>query len=71
MCFSSPKAPSAPALPPAPQQTQSQAVTASRQAQTAERGRSLQRKGRQSTILTGPQGLQEEANIRRKTLLGA
>ena len=29
------------------------------------------RKGRKSTILTGPLGLQEEATVEKKTLLGA
>jgi len=30
----------------------------------------LRRKGRKSTILTGPLGVEEEAKVEKKTLLG-
>ena len=70
MCFGKPKVPQVPALPPAPTQNQAANVTASRQVAATERGAAALRTGRRSTVLTGPTGLKEEANIRRKTLLG-
>lgn len=35
-----------------------------------ERKREMKRKGRKSTILTGPLGVEEEATVQKKTLLG-
>ena len=38
--------------------------------QQEQAAREIRRKGRKSTILTGPLGIQEEAEVERKTLLG-
>lgn len=62
--------PSVAPAPAAPQQSQAEIVTASRGAAGQARQRTRRRQGRQDTILTEPQGLTEEANISRKTILG-
>ena len=67
----SPKMPSLPPvqpLPPAPSAELSQAEKDKIAAEQAEIER--KRKGRKSTILTGPLGLETEATIEKKTLLG-
>jgi len=67
----SPKMPPLPPVPPAPEPP-----SVEPSAEEKERIRSEQaaverkRKGRRSTILTGPLGVQEEAETERKTLLG-
>lgn len=63
--FSKPKAPSVPAAPTPPKV--SDAGPAARSAAV----KAKKRYGRQATILTGGQGLTEEAEIEKKTLLGA
>jgi len=78
MCFSTkpkgggggvtPTAVAAP--PPSPSAESKQARFSVGQAQGREQQRRVAARGRRSTILTGPQGLQEEATIQRKTLLG-
>ena len=60
-----------PPPPVAPPPVVKDNVTASRKAQQQEVSRATQRVGRRSTILTGPTGLTEEANIKKKTLLGS
>ena len=65
------KMPPLPPVPPAPQPP-----SAELSAEEKERIRSEQaaverkRRGRRSTILTGPLGVEEEAETERKTLLG-
>lgn len=66
------KTPAMPAPPPPPPPV---ATTASRAA-TAVRGAGMEataaakRKGKRATMLTGPLGLTEEPELKRKTLLG-
>jgi hypothetical protein len=67
----SPKMPSLPPvqpLPPAPSAELSQEEKDRIAAEQAAIER--KRKGRKSTILTSPLGLQEEASVEKKTLLG-
>ena len=67
----SPKMPSLPPvqpLPPAPSAELSQAEKDKIAAEQAEIER--KRKGRRSTILTSPLGINEEATVEKKTLLG-
>ena len=65
----SPKMPAPPAPPPIPEtptvSDEEKAAIAAEQAAIERK-----RKGRKSTIATGPLGLQEEATIGKKTLLG-
>ena len=68
----SPKMPSLPPvqpLPPAPSAELSQAEKDKIAAEQAAIER--KRKGRKSTIITGPLGLTEEATTEKKTLLGS
>ena len=73
---SSPKAaPPAPTAPKAPQQSASgEQTNATDEALAGARNKQAKQaqlsKGRDSTVLTGPQGLLGGANTRRKTLLG-
>ena len=64
--------PKMPALPPAPEPPKAPELTAEEKAKIAEdeRKREMKRKGRKSTILTGPLGVEEEATVEKKTLLG-
>ena len=73
MCFSTPSRPAVPPPPPPQPQPVSAAEerTASRRAQQGARSLIQSRRGRASTILTSPLGIQEEANVQRKTILGA
>ena len=59
---SSPPAIAAPKPPP---------QTAAFAESQGESQRARRRRGLRSTILTGPEGLEEPANVRRKTVLGA
>lgn len=65
----SPKMPTPPPVQPLPEPPE---LTDEEKAEIArkERMRDLKRKGRKSTILTGPMGVEEEAEIGKKTLLG-
>ena len=65
-------APKMPSLPPAPEPPKAPELTAEEKAKIAEdeRKREMKRKGRKSTILTGPLGVEEEAKVQKKTLLG-
>jgi len=74
MCFrktapAPPPPPPAPVPPPAAPPTQaSPSVKAARR---VEKSAAAQLQGRKSTILTGPRGLMAEADIQKKSLLGA
>lgn len=59
--------PPAPASPPPPIDDTDVRLEAARE---EERQRQAKKKGRASTILTGPQGLAGPAPVQRKTLLG-
>ena len=64
--------PKMPALPPAPPPPEPPKVSEEEKARIAEEQRKMEqrRKGRKSTILTGPLGVEEEGEIEKKTLLG-
>jgi len=70
------KAPSPPPVPvyepPVPEPEVPTAEDEAREAEAKEeaRRRDVKRKGRRSTILTGSAGLDEDAEISKKTLLG-
>lgn len=66
-------APVPPPLPPPPPPAASQAsrATAAVKGAAGEVTAAGKRKGRRATLLTGPLGLTSEAEIERKTLLGA
>jgi len=73
MCmFSSPKTPSLPAAPSAPppivDTTKDNAE--SKKARSDEERRAKAAKGRNSTILTSPLGIQEAAPVQKATVLG-
>ena len=65
----SPKMPAPPPVQPLPEPPE---LTDEEKAKIAEdeRKREMKRKGRKSTILTGPLGVEEEATVEKKTLLG-
>ena len=65
----SPKMPSPPPVQPLPEPPE---VSDEEKARIAQEQRDMERrrKGRKSTILTGPLGVEEEATIQKKTLLG-
>jgi hypothetical protein len=64
--------PKMPAIPPAPEPPEAPEVSEEEKARIAKEQRQmeLRRKGRKSTIITGPLGVEEEATIEKKTLLG-
>jgi hypothetical protein len=64
--------PKMPALPPAPPPPEPPKVSEEDKARIASEQAAMERrrKGRKSTILTGPLGVEEEATIEKKTLLG-
>ena len=65
----SPKMPTPPPVQPLPEPPELSEEDKARIAED-ERKREMKRKGRKSTILTGPLGVEEEATIEKKTLLG-
>jgi len=65
----SPKMPPPPPVQPLPEPPELSDEDKARIAED-ERKREMKRKGRRSTILTGPLGVEEEAAIEKKTLLG-
>jgi len=65
----SPKMPPPPPVQPLPEPPELSEEDKARIAED-ERKREMKRKGRRSTILTGPLGVEEEATIEKKTLLG-
>jgi len=74
MCFSS-RRPAPPPPPPAPVQMPSAPPTpvsaAVKAARKTQKRTAALAQGRKSTILTGPRGVLTEADITKKTLLGA
>jgi hypothetical protein len=66
-----PKAPELPP-PPAPVEAPSAELSAEEEARIAKEQAAIERrrKGRKSTILTGPLGIQEDEESKLKTLLG-
>ena len=74
MCFgrskpAPPPPPPAPVAPPSAPPTQ--ATAAVKAARKNEKVAAANLQGRKSTILTGPRGLMAEADIQKKSLLGA
>lgn len=69
MCVSSPSIPQ-PAPVPEPPKVPTPVSETTSAAREEERRKALLAQGRQSTLLTGAQGLQTEATTQRKTLLG-
>jgi len=65
----SPKMPPPPPVQPLPEPPELSEEDKARIAED-ERKREMKRKGRRSTILTGPLGVEEEGEIEKKTLLG-
>ena len=65
----SPKMPAPPPVQPLPEPPELSEEDKAKIAED-ERKREMKRKGRKSTILTGPLGVEEEATIQKKTLLG-
>tara|TARA_R110000787_G_scaffold9664_1_gene33517 strand:+ start:43 stop:261 length:219 start_codon:yes stop_codon:yes gene_type:complete len=72
MSFLSPKMPSLPPVAPAPEPPKAEISQAERDEVAAEQASvERKRKGRRSTILTGPLGDVSETEIQKKTLLGS
>jgi len=67
-----PKMPSLPPPPPAPEPPKAEISQEEKDRIAAEqRAMERRRKGRKSTILTSPLGVEEEAETEKKTLLGS
>lgn len=67
----SPKMPALPPVQPAPEPPEAELTDAEKEDIRKEQARrDRKRTGRRSTILTGPMGVEEEAEIGKKTLLG-
>jgi hypothetical protein len=67
-----PKMPSLPPPPPAPEPPKAEISQEEKDRIAAEqRAMERRRKGRKSTILTSPLGVEEEAETEQKTLLGS
>lgn len=72
MCMGgSPSSPPPPPLPPEPPPPPTEVDPAVKQARATARTRAAASGGRDSTILTGPQGLVSDTANTRKTLLGS
>ena len=70
--FRKPKMPPLPPVQPAPPPPPSEVSEEEKEVIAAEqREMARKRKGRRSTILTGPLGVEEEAETENKTLLGS
>jgi hypothetical protein len=70
MCnFSAPSPPSAPP-PPVEREKPAEVSAQARQARETQQTQATRNLGRRSTILTGSRGLQDQANVTGKTLLG-
>ena len=68
----SPKMPSLPPVQPLPAAPSTEVSAEEKERIAAEQAAiERKRKGRKSTILTGPLGIEEEAEIQKKTLLGS
>lgn len=71
MCGSAPKTPSAPQLPPPPPPAPNVKANKAQAGQAAnnEQQKAALATGQQKTILTGPLGVTEQPNLKKKTLL--
>ena len=68
----SPKMPSLPPVQPLPTPPSTEVSQEEKDRIAAEQAEiERKRKGRKSTILTGPLGIEEEAEVQKKTLLGS
>jgi len=68
----SPKMPSLPPVQPLPAAPSTELSQEEKDRIAAEQAKlERKRKGRKSTILTGPLGVEEEAEVQKKTLLGS
>jgi len=68
----SPKMPSLPPVQPLPEPPSTELSQEEKDRIAAEQAEiERKRKGRKSTILTGPLGVEEEAEVQKKTLLGS
>jgi len=68
----SPKMPSLPPVQPLPEAPSTELSQEEKDEIAAEQAAlERKRKGRKSTILTGPLGVEEEAEVQKKTLLGS
>ena len=68
----SPKMPSLPPVQPLPEAPSTELSQEEKDEIAAEQAAlERKRKGRKSTILTGPLGIEEEAEVQKKTLLGS
>ena len=65
-----PKMPPMPPVQPAPPPPSAELSAEEKERIQQEQAVMERRRGRESTILTGPLGIQEEAEVERKTLLG-
>jgi hypothetical protein len=72
MGFLSPKMPPLPPVQPLPEPPSSEVSAEEKERIAAEQAAiERKRKGRKSTILTSPLGIEEEAETEKKTLLGS
>jgi len=70
MCMSSPRAPAPPPAPPPVPASPTRDDPEMVEAQRSARRRRIAAQGRSSTMLTGGQGVTEEANLGQASLLG-
>jgi len=72
MSFLSPKMPPLPPITPPPAMPEPTVSQEEKDRIAAEQAKlERKRKGKKSTILTGPLGVEEEAEVQKKTLLGS
>ena len=72
MSFLTPKMPPLPPVQPLPEPPSTELSQEEKDKIAAEQAAiEIKRKGRKSTILTGPLGIEEEAETEKKTLLGS
>ena len=72
MSFLSPKMPPLPPITPPPAMPEPTVSQEEKDRIAAEQAKlERKRKGKKSTILTGPLGIEEEAEVQKKTLLGS
>ena len=72
MSFLTPKMPPLPPVQPLPEPPSTELSQEEKDKIAAEQAAiERKRKGRKSTILTGPLGVEEEAEVQKKTLLGS
>jgi hypothetical protein len=72
MSFLTPKMPALPPVQPLPEPPSTELSQEEKDRIAAEQAEiERKRRGRKSTILTGPLGVEEEAEVQKKTLLGS